>query len=216
MRKLFFVLITGLVTLISIQSCKQTEQISPLGSPTKELPSSAVDFKAAESSAMSILNTMKSSKSIFEKEMTRTLNGASVSENPEVLKVIEDIHNHTLSMLNSFGFTEKELDDLKKEISKEDIAVAGIFFSDFYAKRNSVEGTRSGEIQDCLLHALGADLVYSLMEELGDVSWEGFKRVLKSPAGKKIVKKTFLKVASRSLGVVGTAIAVFDFVDCMW
>lgn len=62
---------------------------------------------------------------------------------------------------------------------------------------------RIENVRDCLLKALGADIILHMVE-----NWEGLSR--------QYLIKAFKKLATRYLGWYGVAWAIISFVDCMW
>ena len=61
---------------------------------------------------------------------------------------------------------------------------------------------------DCALRSLGIEALIKLFDS-------GISSAAKSTIKKKALRKMVVKVASRTLGVIGAAIAVYEFGDCM-
>lgn len=61
---------------------------------------------------------------------------------------------------------------------------------------------------DCALRSIGIEAAVKFFSD-------GASSAAKSSIKKKVLRKMVTKIATRTLGVVGAAIAVYEFGDCM-
>ncbi|QBA65493.1 hypothetical protein [Muriicola soli] len=138
----------------------------------------------------------------------------------ETREVLLPMVNGTKALLKSYNVNEKDLrqefqekDDPRIALvglmilaseSKEQMAVARNFVNAFRTVGYSLQGATLEEAKkdwvDCLIVAVGIDVVVDFVN--GNVT-------------EAIAKKAIKKIASRALGAIGAAIAVYEFGSCM-
>ncbi|MBT8280806.1 MAG: hypothetical protein KJO16_04450 [Muriicola sp.] len=137
----------------------------------------------------------------------------------ETQKVLLPMVNGTKGLLKSYDVDEKylqqefqDLDDPRIALvglmilaseSKEQMAVANNFVKAFGTVGYALQGATLQEDKDwvdCLIVAVGIDVVVDFVK--GNIT-------------EAIAKKAIKKIASRALGAIGAAIAVYEFGSCM-
>ncbi len=217
LRKISAIVIVyfGLVMGFSIlNSCSISDSIEPVGLIEKQERQELFElFKNKMRKVSNELNSKSSSK------------GARLTQVDEAILFEDEIRPTALDIFYSYGFTtseileefgslkspdislaaqavvllEEELDNnrLIYFMDETDVYTAGIFgISSSYAQTDTIGG--------CLADAVGISAVFALIDG-------GAQKKMK----KKAIKKAIRKVVSRSLGVVGGALAVYDFSKCM-
>ena len=145
----------------------------------------------------------------------KSTNTIALESNKELSVLLSELSSESLCMLESYGINYADIEQYVDSIDDPRIAIIGMVFISLQEKRisensvrlksSSTEGDEFsyGQVMDCLGRVfLGvnlADFVFGSATKFTMATALGI-------AG---------RVASRTLGVVGAAIAVADFGDCM-
>ncbi|MEZ2413838.1 hypothetical protein ACA086_02665 [Muriicola sp. E247] len=144
----------------------------------------------------------------------------SIALKREARNVLRPVVNGTKALLKSYNVDEeflrqefKDSEDPRIALvglmilaaeSSENMAVASNFVNAFgtvgYAYQSQTLEEANKDWVDCLIVAVGIDVVVDFLK--GNVT-------------EAIAKKAIKKIASRALGVIGAAIAVYEFGSCM-
>lgn len=112
-------------------------------------------------------------------------------------KFIEPIVVETRNLLISEGISESEIIEAFGAIDAPEIALAGISIVEYEKKLSS-----NPAVLECVTRAfVGFDL--------HDGFWSNF-------TNRRTLIRAVGKMATRYLGVIGAALIVYDFADCMW
>lgn len=155
-------------------------------------------------------------KSLVENSLQKIAASEQLCSNSDLSALLSEMSVHSLATLESYGFEYADIKMYVDSIDDPRIAVIGMVFLALQEKSPNEKGVRLksssengeqefsyGQVMDCLGRAfLGvnvADYIYGSATKFTLATSLGI-------AG---------RIASRTLGVLGAAIAVADFGDCM-
>ncbi|PZX59449.1 hypothetical protein [Hydrotalea sandarakina] len=132
---------------------------------------------------------------------------------------VRPVYNQSLSVISAYGITEQDMveewgynydQELVVELALSIAAYEALDHEHGLAQvKQSLflfNTAYAGDFYNCVKTALGIEALFEL--------WR--VRALSTYAGKKMLLKAIGKVATRSLGWVGAAWAVADFIDCYY
>ena len=134
---------------------------------------------------------------------------------------IQSVYNQSKVVISAYGISEEDLtSEWGIDYDAEAIIKLSLSIAAYEAENKEIEAVsiknsiflstsayaKQRGMYDCLKDALGIEGVYEVLRQ----------RALSTYAGKKMLIKAVGKVATRSLGWVGAALAVGDFVNCYW
>ncbi len=161
----------------------------------------------------------------IDKTLFQDFKGDNINSNIDFESFLEEIQPYSVSYIMSYGISEQEIQDAFGNF--DDIAITttalmvaqtnelldmgytlDIFEdSDYisYLVNNILGSAFAQTVGGCALEAFG---IKAIMDAI-----EGYAN--KKKLGAKGIKKLMFKVASKYLGVVGTALSILHFADCM-
>ncbi len=132
---------------------------------------------------------------------------------------VKPVYNQSRTVIAAYGITEQDLiDEWGANYDPELVVELALSIAAYEALDHEyglasirqalflITPSYANRLYDCVKTALGIEALFELWRE----------RALSTYAGKKMLIKAIGKVATRSLGWVGAAWAVADFVDCYW
>lgn len=133
----------------------------------------------------------------------------------EIREILMPMVTGTKELLATFDFTETDLSEEFNDLEDPRIALIGLAVLAAKDETNNQTAMNFANIfgktvyaqdaYDCLLRSVGIDAVIELVNS----------KTIGSRAAKKLMKKAVRKIASRTLGWVGAAVAIYEFGDCM-
>jgi hypothetical protein len=190
-----------LMTIVSIQSCNESESlIEPVD---KEIA-----LKNFESKMVQILPSVKSALDKFKSNPN-----ARVNAEMEILENFRPLLNDSKALLQAYEI------DYKESFDENDpkIVLAGFLIVSIEKRLQATELDKSdisgrtaeaeGSWWDCALEAVGVAAVSELIASFGSSA--------AIQASSSVILKAVGKVASRYAGWIGAAIMVADFTECM-
>lgn len=229
MKKAIFLIGLGalIITGLGVYSCQKGEEIDTKEQERKEVVAKFENSLKEKSSEIQILSkelfTLRAEafkKGIVDKKFQ---NEQEEKAKQTLTPLLQDSKKLLLEygidddfLKEEFGSTEDPriiqlsllfLSAEKIEAKRPKISEAGFFtFLKLPSNLMMYNSENSGnDWYDCLLRSVGIDSVIEIMNN----------KVLGSDVAKKAMKKAIRKAASRTLGWVGAAIAVYEFGDCM-
>lgn len=211
---IFAIKLTVLVVLLAMQACQNddTEDFIP-------------DNKAQLEAFARIARETSHKIDLRFKELSKGRTNVAYPEitEEEAQEMTEPLVSAGVDLIHSYGITDAEIITEFGSLENPDIAHVGLAIyrvdvlaaegytiedfddTDFeaIAMLMGAEPAHATKFYDCALQAVG-------ITALIDLANGGLKKL-----GKKGVLKVIKKVAARSLGFVGAAIAAFEFADCM-
>jgi hypothetical protein len=110
------------------------------------------------------------------------------------------------------GSAALRLDALERENRYADTSVIHIFELGgaglFSGRMNTIMREGEEDWYDCALRSLGIEAAVKMFDS-------GFSSAAKVTIKKKALRKMVVKIAARTLGIAGAAVAVYEFGDCM-
>jgi hypothetical protein len=207
------------IAVLTIQACQDTDFVKSDGKVSRELK----DFRKTSSVSIDLLNSK-----LVRDENGRTPDYQEQIANlphDEIVDIVDPLINSSISVIHSYGVTDAEIIIEFGSLTNPDLAGAGLAISRMEALANdgyTIEGFDDTdfvpvayasflgnpafartEAYDCALQAVGITAIVDLMNG-------GIQKL-----GKKGVMKVLKKVATKYLGWVGAAYALFEFADCM-
>ncbi|MFC5626500.1 hypothetical protein [Algoriphagus winogradskyi] len=192
--------------------------------------SEEVEFESSmdERKRLELFDTFKRSISVARNEIMASNNVSNVSRlnQEELAMVLEgEIRPVATNILYYYGFSDQEIIEEFGSLDSPDISLTAqvivlleeelaqnrlIYFLDesdiYYSSLFGISSAlaQSDTIGGCLADAVGISAVFAVLEG-------GANKKMKKAA----IRKAIRKVVGRSLGVIGTTLAVYDFSDCM-
>lgn len=223
-----------------LQSCDNELE----GNNSEEISAAFMAFKAAMKEEEKIYRS-KLSKIQIEKNKQNRLSPSSndvpidfIDDNPTpeeqlAIDFEEGIRDEAKMVLYAYDFTDNKIIEefgsvdspdisvvanlvmaLEEELQQDkridfmqesDFELASILgVSSLYAQQTQTEQDQLDTVGGCIADAIGITAVFEILSN-------GANKRMKKAAIRKVIRK----VATRTLGVVGAALAVYDFVDCM-
>lgn len=103
---------------------------------------------------------------------------------------------------------------MQQDYAPESIAMMGLLLTDIYMQDAST--LRGGDLLNCALEVFGLNFIDELASEIGGgITWNGVKRVMQSPAGKRFALRIVKRAALNTVGGIGAAIMMYEMADCM-
>ena len=209
--------LTLFMTSILIHSCKKNDSF--VSSRNSEVTKNLKIFsQAINESASNIKNI------------------TSFTTNPTQVgtQFIEDVDYPAINLLRSYGVTDQEMITEFGSLDSGKIVLAAIAVlaseqlidsgktytmfvdEDYVSNTSAIFGISTASAQSSSLQAPDPDTIgVCIMDALGVNAAIGIISNGIQGLGKKAIMKIIKKVASRTLGPIGIALAVYDFLDCM-
>lgn len=209
------------VCVMTIQACQDSDFVKSDGKVSNELK----DFRNKSKASTDLLY----SKLVHDKSGRTPDYKAQISNLPhdDIVEIVDPLILSSISVARSYGITDAEIiaefgsltnPDIAglgmavsrmEELANEGYTITGFDDTDFvtaghvaYTFFGNAAYART-EFYDCALKAVGITAIVDLIEG-------GIKKL-----GKKGAMKVLKKVASKYLGWVGAAYAIYEFADCM-
>lgn len=172
-----------------------------------KLNGSNFTFRAQEDTMVSTIFTEEEAQAIIEPLMDPTV--TYLQQNYE-LNIYEYLTPGDPNIAIA-GSAALRLDALELENRYADTLAIDVFNLGgglISGRINSVMSEGEADWYDCALRSLGIEAAVKMFDS-------GFSSAAKATIKKKALRKMVTKIATRTLGIVGAAIAVYEFGDCM-
>lgn len=209
-----YFLAMGLV--LATQSC-QKEGVTPeYRNVTREITLSTFEKGIKESGAR--IGRIIKSEGIDKRRHSKTI-GKDLDDGLNMKATLRPVLRHSKALLNTYGISEEFLAREFKNSEDPRIILAGLWFMaverqgtsprmlnraqflslGLFAQENSLTEEQP-DWMECMLIAVGVDAIVEFVK--GNVT-------------EAIAKKAIRKIASRTLGWVGVALALYEYGNCM-
>lgn len=212
MKKIYVMLIGALVASLGFYACSQPEVEDVL--VQNENLDNPVFTSEATSLKENFIVSMQKIKDIEEKSLSRS----SSNTDRQMNDLLKKLSKQTVEMFKSYGLKDswEEFDGLDDpRIALVGIMFLGVLESNNKAEMNSMLLSRSyesgsGECFDMY------KVANCILKSLIGVDWGEITAILSSyTCITKTIAKNILKKLAVRIGIVGVAVALYDFGDCM-
>ncbi|WP_316746438.1 hypothetical protein [Pedobacter gandavensis] len=198
-------LVVILLFVFGIQSCKKTESIQKDQTQSeKKLPNSSqrLALQKFGNSLPQLNNSLEEFIGVAP-----PVTGAPATPpltEAQAAALLAPLINNSGTLLNSYGFSNLEITEEYGSMNDPKVAILGLVL--YVLNENDPDGPA----MDCLITALGGDDIRDLLEST-------VERDFNTYGTRKLIMRAVGKVAARfGLGHLGTAIMIYEFMNCYW